>query len=61
MNISAPVSDAIAGVQFSSLSSKEIKSLSVKRIDNSTTFDTLLHPTPGGLYDAALGSFMDNR
>ncbi|QDS71684.1 hypothetical protein FKW77_008128 [Venturia effusa] len=61
MNISAPVSDAITGVRFSALSSKEIKALSVKRIDNPTTFDTLLHPTPGGLYDAALGGFVDNR
>ncbi|KAJ8306316.1 hypothetical protein KUTeg_016861 [Tegillarca granosa] len=42
-------------VNFRFYSSKEIKSLSVKEITNSQTFDTLLHPTAGGLYDAALG------
>jgi DNA-directed RNA polymerase I subunit RPA1 len=61
MNISAPVSDAIQGVDFGFLSSQEIKALSVKRIYDSTTFDTLLNPTPGGLYDPALGGFLENK
>jgi DNA-directed RNA polymerase beta' subunit len=61
MNIATPVSDAISGVDFGFLSSTEIKALSVKRIDNATTFDTLLNPVPGGLYDAALGAFLDNK
>lgn len=61
MNISQPVLSAIAGVDFGFLSSDEIKALSVKRITNPTTFDSLLHPTPGGLYDPALGAFLDNR
>jgi len=60
MNISQPVLSAIAGVNFGFLSSAEIKALSVKRIINPTTFDSLLHPTPGGLYDPALGAFLDN-
>jgi DNA-directed RNA polymerase I subunit RPA1 len=42
------------------LTTNDIKSLSVKRITNPTTFDTLLHPVPGGLHDAALGAFLDN-
>lgn len=60
MNTSLPVSSAISGVEFGFLPSEEIKALSVKRITNPTTFDTLLNPVPGGLYDAALGQFGDN-
>jgi DNA-directed RNA polymerase beta' subunit len=60
MNISQPISSAISGVEFGFLSSDEIKALSVKRITNPTTFDSLLHPVPGGLHDSALGAFLDN-
>lgn len=61
MNISKPVSSAIGSVDFAFLSAEEIKCLSVKQIDNPTTFDTLLHPVPGGLYDPALGAWGDLR
>ena len=60
MNISQPVASYIGSVDFGFLSSEEIKSLSVKRIQNSVTFDTLLHPAPGGLYDSALGAWDDH-
>ena len=60
MNISQPISSAIASVDFSFLSSAEIKALSVKQIRNALTFDSLLHPVPGGLYDPALGAWGDN-
>ena len=60
MNISQPISSAISCVEFGFLSSEEIKALSVKRITNPNTFDTLLHPVAGGLYDPALGAFGDN-
>lgn len=60
MNISQPLAAAIESVDFSFLSSDEIKSLSVKRIQNSVTFDSLLHPVPEGLYDPALGAWGDN-
>jgi DNA-directed RNA polymerase I subunit RPA1 len=59
MNISQPVPSAIGSVDFGFLSPAEIKRLSVKRIQNPTTFDTLLHPVPGGLYDPALGAWGD--
>ena len=59
MNISQPIASSIGSVDFGFLSSEDIKILSVKRITNSTTFDTLLHPVPGGLYDAALGALGD--
>lgn len=60
MNISQPVASFIGGVDFNLLSSDDIKAISVKKIQNPTTFDTLLHPVPGGLYDAALGAWSDN-
>ena len=60
MNISQPVASFIGSVDFSLLSSADIERISVKRIQNPTTFDTLLHPVPGGLYDAALGAWSDN-
>ncbi|MCJ1418378.1 hypothetical protein MMC32_004725 [Xylographa parallela] len=60
MNISQPISSSIGSVDFGFLSSEDIKALSVKKIQNSDTFDTLLHPTPGGLYDLALGAWGDN-
>lgn len=43
------------GVKLSLYISEEIKKLSVKRITNPETFDSLLHPNYGGLYDPALG------
>jgi DNA-directed RNA polymerase beta' subunit len=60
MNTSQPVSSAIAAVDFGILAADDVRSLSVKRITNPTTFDSLLHPVPGGLHDAALGAFLDN-
>ena len=60
MNISQPVASSIESVDLGFLSSEEIKALSVKQIQNPTTFDTLLHPVLGGLYDAALGAWGDN-
>ncbi|RAR03083.1 dna-directed rna polymerase i subunit rpa1 [Stemphylium lycopersici] len=60
MNTHQPTSSAINGVEFGFLTTNDIKSLSVKRITNPTTFDSLLHPVPGGLHDAALGAFLDN-
>ncbi len=59
MNISQPVASAVESVEFTFLSDKEIKGISVKRIENESTFDTLLNPVPGGLYDLALGSWGD--
>lgn len=60
MNTSQPVSSSIESVDFGLLSPEEIRAISVKQIRNPTTFDTLLHPIRGGLYDPALGAFDDN-
>ena len=60
MNISLPIASSIGSVDFGFLSSQDIRALSVKKVINPTTFDTLLHPVPGGLYDPALGAWSDN-
>lgn len=60
MNITAPVAAAIRAVDFGVLSTDDILAMSVKRIVNPVTLDNLQHPTPGGLYDTALGAFLDH-
>ena len=46
---------------FGIFSAEEIKKLSVKEITNPQSFDALLHPTHGGLYDPALGKSSRDR
>lgn len=60
MDISKPVGSEITSVNFSVLSAKEIRSLSVKQITNPTVLDNLGHPISGGLYDLSLGAFLRN-
>ena len=45
----------LCSISFSTYSADEIKKISCKRITNVETFDSLMHPNPGGLYDIALG------
>lgn len=59
MNISQPITSSVESVEFTVLSAEEIHAISVRRIENESTFDTLLNPVPGGLYDPALGSWGD--
>ncbi|KAI0451840.1 hypothetical protein F5B21DRAFT_485778 [Xylaria acuta] len=60
MNVSQPIASAIDTVDFDFLTPAEIRAISVKKIENPTTFDSLLNPIPGGLYDPALGSWGDS-
>ena len=60
MDISKPVGSEITSVDFSVLTSKEIRNLSAKQITNPTVLDNLGHPISGGLYDLALGAFLRN-
>ena len=60
MNVSQPVASTIGSVNFGFLSTDEIRALSVKRIVNPETYDSLLHPVIGGLYDPALGASGSN-
>ena len=59
MNISIPVPSQLEGLEFALLSPDEIRKISAKKIENDTTYTPLMHPTPGGLYDPALGSMND--
>ena len=45
----------LSSVCFLTYSGQEIKKISCKRITNPNTFDSLLHPNIGGLYDSSLG------
>ena len=45
----------LSSVRFLTYSGDEIKKMSCKKITNPNTFDSLLHPNIGGLYDPALG------
>ncbi|KAK3490862.1 uncharacterized protein B0T23DRAFT_340533 [Neurospora hispaniola] len=60
MNISQPVSSSLDSVEFTFLTDTEIRAVSVRKIENESTFDSLLNPVPGGLYDPALGSWGDS-
>jgi DNA-directed RNA polymerase I subunit RPA1 len=51
---------ALDTVDFCFLSRDEVRAISVRRIENENTFDSLLNPVPGGLYDTALGSWGDS-
>jgi DNA-directed RNA polymerase I subunit RPA1 len=59
MNISQPVTALLESVDFTFLSAEEIHALSVRKLDNQTTLDSLLNPVAGGLYDPALGAWGD--
>ena len=48
-------SSRLSSVRFLTYSSEDIKKISCKKITNPNTFDSLLHPNMGGLYDPALG------
>lgn len=55
-----PISSSIGEINFGFLLDEEISSVSVKRIYNTPTLDSLNNPVPGGLYDPALGSWGDH-
>lgn len=67
MSFKSPFSSSTAGlpsvdpdsVQFLLFTDEEIKKLSVVKITNSATFDTLGNPNKGGLYDPCLGPSKD--
>ncbi|QPG73851.1 hypothetical protein FOA43_001166 [Brettanomyces nanus] len=61
MDMTKPVGSEITYVDFSVLTTGEIRKLSAKQITNPSAFDSLGHPVPGGLYDLALGAFFRNN
>lgn len=61
MNISVPIGTEVDSVSFSFYEPSEIRKISVKQIVNPVLFDTLGHPTKGGLYDPALGPYQKTQ
>jgi hypothetical protein len=55
-----PVPSTLAAVDFSIYSSDDIKKISVKRIFNTPSLDSLNNPVPSSLYDPALGAWGDH-
>lgn len=55
MDIAHSLHSEVTGLSFSFLSSDDIRSISVKKIDDPILLDNLNLPTRGGLYDPALG------
>lgn len=55
MDIAHSLHSEVSSLSFSFLSSDDIRSISVKRIDNPVLLDNLNLPTRGGLYDPKLG------
>ena len=45
----------VSAARFTTYTGDEIRKISCKKITNPNTFDSLLHPNMGGLYDPALG------
>ncbi|GMM41321.1 DNA-directed RNA polymerase I core subunit [Hanseniaspora uvarum] len=60
MDIYKPIGSEIQNIDFSILSSQDIRQLSVKQINNPTVLDNLGHPITNGLYDLSLGAFLKN-
>ena len=48
-------SSRLSSVDFLTYSGEEVRRISCKNITNPNTFDSLLHPNTGGLYDPSLG------
>ena len=59
-NFARPVTSSIEGIDFGILTDEEIRAISVRRIHCTPTFDSFNSPTPGGLYDPALGAWGNN-
>jgi DNA-directed RNA polymerase beta' subunit len=59
MNISDPVPSQVGSVGFERMTADFLLSVSVKHVQGVDTYDNLLTPCPGGLYDASLGAHSD--
>lgn len=55
MDIAHPLHSEVTSLSFSFLSSEDMRSISVQRIENPTLLDNLNMPMRGGLYDPKLG------
>jgi DNA-directed RNA polymerase I subunit RPA1 len=55
MDIAHSLHTEVKSISFSFLTTDDIRSISVKKIDNPILLDSLNLPSAGGLYDPALG------
>lgn len=55
MDISHSLHTEVTSLSFSFLSTEDVRSISVKKVDNPILLDNLNLPTKGGLYDPKLG------
>ena len=60
MNTAHSLHSEVSSLSFSFLTSEDIRSISVKKIDKSILLDDFNLPTKGGLYDPKLGP-MSNK
>ncbi|OVA12173.1 RNA polymerase [Macleaya cordata] len=51
--------EVVEAVHFSILTTEEVRKQSVKKVTNPILFDSLDRPSPGGLYDPAMGPLED--
>lgn len=56
MSFNIPISAATGGIEFTRLTSEDVRKLSVKRIHVTPTLDSMFGPIPGGVHDPALGA-----
>lgn len=55
MDIANSLTSEIKSISFSFLSTDDVRSISVKKIDNPVLLDNVNLPNKGGLYDPKLG------
>lgn len=55
MQKSRPVTLEVDSLKFNVFSADDIRKFSVCKITNTTSFDSIGNPVPGGLYDASMG------
>jgi DNA-directed RNA polymerase I subunit RPA1 len=55
MDIGSPLSSEISSLSFTFLTTEDVRSISVQKVDNPILLDNLNLPNRGGLYDPKLG------
>lgn len=60
MDIGSPLSSEVSSLSFSFLTTDDIRSISVQKVDNPILLDNFNLPNKGGLYDPKLGP-MSNK
>ncbi|CAH9125930.1 unnamed protein product [Cuscuta epithymum] len=59
--VTEAASEAVSAVKFSFMTAEEVRRLSLVKVTNPVLIDLVGNPTPGGLYDPAMGPFDDKN